>query len=114
MADVIFTTIQDRRNKNILSIRDQNTFNQAFRKKRLMTLIHLFLIHRYKNVSVHYVSPTDDNQKQTEKMKKLEIFSEVNIEVGQIIVAEVNTAHVKKLLNPDQDELKKLISKNSG
>ena len=41
-------TIQDRRGRSILSVRDQNTFDEALRKKRLMTLIHLFLIHRYK------------------------------------------------------------------
>jgi isocitrate/methylisocitrate lyase len=35
----------DRRGRNILSIRDQNTFDTALRKKRLMTLIHLFLVH---------------------------------------------------------------------
>ena len=113
MADVIFATVQDRRDRSILSIRDQNTFEQAFRKKRLMTLIHLYLIHRYKSVSVHYVSPTDDNQKQTEGMKDLGIYDEVNVEVGQIIVAGVNTQRVKTLLSPDQGELKKLISKNS-
>ncbi len=113
MADVIFATVQDRRDRSILSIRDQNTFEQGFRKKRLMTLIHLYLIHRYKSVWVHYVSPTDDNQKQTEGMKDLGIYDEVNVEVGQIIVARVNAQRVKVLLSPDQDELKKLISKNS-
>ena len=60
----IFAPIQDRRGRNILSVRDQNTFDEALRKKRLMTLIHLFLIHRYKADSVHYVSPTEDNQYQ--------------------------------------------------
>ena len=69
LANVVFATIQDRRGRNILSVRDQNTFDPALRQKRLMTLIHLFLIHRYKAVSVHYVSPTEDNQYQTRKMK---------------------------------------------
>ena len=77
-----------------------------------MTLIHLFLIHRYKAASVHYVSPTNDNQKQTEGMKKLGIYSDVNTEIGDIIVAGVNTERIKVLLNPDQLELKKLIFKN--
>ena len=113
IADVIFASIQDRRDRNILSIRDQNTFNQAFRKKRLMTLIHLFLIHRYKIVMVHYVTPTDDNQRQTEKMKDLGIYDEVNTEIGQIIVTGVNTKYVKELLNSDRVELEKLISRSS-
>ncbi len=112
-ADVIFATIQDRRDRNILSIRDQNTFDEGFRKKRLMTLIHLFLIHRYKSVSIHYVSPTDDNQKQTAGMKDLGILDDVKTEIGQIIVAGVNTERVKELLAPDQVELKKLIAKSS-
>ncbi len=112
MAEVIFATIQDRTQRNILSVRDQNTLNKAFRQKRLMTLIHLYLLHRYKAVSVHYVSPTDDNQLQTAGMMNLGIFDEVNMEIGQIIVAGVNLNYVKELLNPDQIELKKLISKS--
>ncbi|MGH7901521.1 MAG: isocitrate lyase/phosphoenolpyruvate mutase family protein, partial [Thermodesulfobacteriota bacterium] len=111
-ADVIFATIHDRMGRNILSIRNQNTFEEAYRQKRLMTLIHLFLIHRYKIFSVHYVSPTEDNQKQTKGMKKLGIYDEVNTEIGDIIVAVVNSETVKELLNPDQIELKKLINKS--
>lgn len=112
IANVIFTSIQDRRERTFLSVRDQNTFNEEFRKKRLMTLIHLFLIHRYKCVSVHYVTPTEDNEKQTEKMKQLGIYKEVNTEVGHIIVAGVNSDYIKELLNKDQVELKKLITKD--
>ncbi len=111
VANVIFTSIQDRRERTFLSVRDQNTFKEEFRKKRLMTLVHLFLIHRYKCVSVHYVTPTDDNEKQTEKMKHLGIYKEVNTEVGHIIVAKVNSDYIKELLNKDQVELKKLITK---
>jgi len=113
VAGVVFATIQDRRGHTILSIRDQETFDTSLRKKRLMTLLHLFLIHRYKAVSVHYVSPTDDNHKQTEGMKAMGIFDEVNDEVGQIIVADVNTARVQELLASDGVELKKLIERPS-
>jgi len=112
-ADVIFATIQDRRDRNILSIRDQNTFSKEFRQKRLMTLVHLFLIHRYKAISVHYVSPTDDNMKQTAGMKSLGIYEEVNTEIGDIIVAGVNKKVVKELVKPDQKAIHKLITKNS-
>ena len=66
LANVVFGTIQDRRGRNILSVRDQNTFDLTLRQKRLMTLLHLFLIHRYKVVGVHYLSPSDDNQNQTD------------------------------------------------
>lgn len=111
MADAVFTSIQDLRNKNILSIRDQNTFNEKFRQKRLMTLIHIFLIHRYKSGSVHYVNPTDDNRRQTQGMKKLGIYSDVSTEIGDIIVAGVNNERIKELLDPSQKELKDLIAK---
>ncbi|MGH7792986.1 MAG: hypothetical protein ACREOB_11795, partial [Thermodesulfobacteriota bacterium] len=46
-------------------------------------------------------------------MKALNIYSEVNTEIGDIIVAGVNAEHVKELLNPDQVELTKLITKSS-
>ncbi|TDI87325.1 MAG: isocitrate lyase family protein [Caldithrix sp.] len=112
IANVIFTNVQDRRDRNILSVRDQNTFDKSFRKKRLMTLLHLFLIHRYKCFSVHYVSPTDDNQKQCEGMKALGIYDKVQTEIGQIIVASVSKTGVQKLLNSDRVELTKLIARD--
>jgi isocitrate lyase len=99
------------RGKNILSVRDQSTFVEAYRQKRLMTLIHLFLIYRYKIDSVHYVNPTEDNQKQTSGMKELGIYDDVAIEIGHIIVAGVNADRVRELLQPDQTELRKLIKK---
>jgi isocitrate lyase len=77
-----------------------------------MTLIHLFLIYRYKANSVHYVSPTEDNQKQTAGMQALGIYTEVNTEVGDIIVAVVNQERVKSLLETDRLELTKLITKD--
>lgn len=111
IANVIFATIQDRRGRTILSVRDQNTFEVNMRQKRLMTLLHLFLIHRYKAVAVHYVSPTDDNQYQTAKMQSHGIYSQVNNEVGEIIVADVNTEGVTKLLSADGVALGNLIGK---
>jgi isocitrate lyase len=111
LANVVFAPIQDRRGRNILSVRDQNTFEEALRKKRLMTLVHLWLVHRYKADSVHYVSPTEDNKYQTTKMKSHGLFSEVNTEVGQIIVADVNLARIEELLAPDRVALWKLIRK---
>jgi len=112
IANIIFSAINDRKGKTFLSIRDQNTFDEKFRKKRLMTLVHLFLIHRYKSSSVHYVTPTELNKIQAERMKELGIYNEVNTEVGEIIVAVVNLDFVKELLNTDKVELKKLISKS--
>ena len=111
VANVVFAPIVDRRGRNILSIRDQNTFDTALRKKRLMTLTHLFLIHRYKTWSVHYVSPTEDNRYQAQKMKTHGLFSDVHDEVGQIIVADVSAENVKELLAPDRARLEALIQK---
>ncbi len=113
LANVVFASIQDRRGRMIMSVRDQNTFDKSLRRKRLMTLIHLFLIHRYRVASVHYVSPTSDNEHQTAKMKAHGIYSEVNTEVGQIIVANVNAARIAELLEPDRAALGQLISKES-
>src|SRR6516225_6993085 len=53
VANMIFAVIAHRRGRNILSVRDQNTFEGTLRQKRLMTLNHLFLIHRYKIWAVH-------------------------------------------------------------
>jgi isocitrate lyase len=111
LANLIFAPIQDRRGRSILSVRDQNTFAGALRKKRLMTLIHLFLVHRFNADSVHYVTPTEDNQYQVAKMQSHGIFREVNTEVGQIIVAEVDRRRVAELLAHDRQALGRLIRK---
>ena len=101
--------IVDRRGRNILSVRDQQTFDLALRKKRLMTLTHLFLVHRYKISSVHYVSPTDDNRYQAQKMKTHGLFRDVHDKVGDVIVADVSAEGVTALLAPDRDRLNALI-----
>jgi len=110
-ANVVFANIQDRRGHSILSVRDQNTVDEYFRKKRLMSIVHLFLIHRYKVQFVHYVSPTEDNRYQTAKMKNHGLFRDVHNEVGHIIVAEVNEERVAELTQPDHVALQKLIDK---
>jgi isocitrate lyase len=111
IANVIFTPIHDRLERSILSVRDQNTFEERYRQKRLMSLIHLYLVHRYRADLVHFVSPTEENLYQATKMKAHGIFNQVNTEVGEIIVAEVDTKQIAKLLAPDRDLLRKLIRK---
>jgi isocitrate lyase len=110
-ANLIFADMQDRHGHKLLSIRDMNTYDPSLQKKRLMTLAHLFLLHRYKTGLVHYLSPTDDNQHQAQKMKRLGIFSKADTEGQLIIVATVNSARIAELLNPDRVMLKKLIMK---
>ena len=111
LANVIFDPIKDRHGRSILTVRDQNTFAEQLRQKRLMTLIHLWLVHRFKADSVYYVTPTEDNIYQTEKMKSHGIFSDVHQEVGEIIVADVNHPRIDELLAPDRAALGRLIRK---
>jgi isocitrate lyase len=109
-VNVIFASIHDRKGRSILSVRDQNNFDLNLRQKRLMTLVQLFLFHRYKVYSAHYVTPTEDNKRQAEGMKKQGLFGLVNEEVGEMIVADVNPDRVKELLAPDRAALQKLIA----
>ncbi len=111
VANVIFAPFQDREGRNILSVRDQNTYVEALRKKRLMSLIHLWLIHRYNADSVHYVTPTEDNQYQTAKMQTHGIFASVDTEGGLVIVADVDHDRIRQLLAEDRAALSRLISK---
>ncbi|KJX74819.1 isocitrate lyase ICL2 [Mycobacterium lepromatosis] len=111
LANVIVDPIKDRHGRSILQVRDQNTFAEKLRQKRLMTLIHFWLVHRFKADTVIYVTPTEDNFYQTSKMKSHGIFSEVYQEVGEIIVAEVNHPRIVELLTPDRVALRRLIAK---
>jgi isocitrate lyase len=111
LANVVVDPIKDRHGRSILTVRDQNTFAEKLRQKRLMTLIHLWLIHRFKADAVYYVTPTEDNIYQTEKMKSHGIFSDVHQEVGEIIVGDVNHPRIDELLAPDRKALWRLIRK---
>jgi isocitrate lyase len=113
LANVIFAQFQDRHGSRILTVRDQNTYAEQLRQKRLMTLVHLWLVHRFKADWVHFVTPTEDNLYQTEKMKSHGIFSDVHQEVGEIIVAEVNRPRIDELLQTDHEALQKLIRKEA-
>lgn len=109
VLNVVFNTIKDRRGRSIVSVRDQNNFDLSLRKKRLMTLVQLFLIHRYKADAVHFLTPTDDNLKQCEGMKARGIFKSVATEIGEIIVTEVVKDRVKALVGSDKAALEALI-----
>src|SRR6201999_2420010 len=111
LANVIDDPINDRQGRSILQVRDQNTFAEKLRQKRLMTLIHLWLIHRFKADAVYYVTPTEDNIYQTEKMKSHGIFRDVHQDVGEIVVADVNQPRIEELLAPDHEALMRLIRK---
>jgi len=109
-TNVVFSVIHDRRGRPILMVRDQNNYHPEMRRKRLMTLMHLFLIHRYKIDAIHFLSPTDDNHKQAAGMRNNGIFGNVTDEVGEIIVAEVSAADLQPLLGEDRLALSAFIA----
>jgi isocitrate lyase len=111
VANIVFASIQDRRGRRFLSVRDQNTFNEELKRKRLMTLMHLFLIYRYKAASIHYLTPTDDNHKLTESMERLGLFRSTSDEIGEIIVADVDGGVIRSLVEPASDLRQRLIAK---
>jgi isocitrate lyase len=110
LANVVFSVINDRRGRPRLMVRDQNNFRQEMRRKRLMTIMHLFLIHRYKIDAIHFLSPTADNHKQAEGMANNGVFGTVTDEVGEIIVAEVSERDIELLLHEDGASLSALIA----
>jgi isocitrate lyase len=111
LANVLVDPIKDRNGRSILTVRDQNTFAEKLRQKRLMTLVHLWLINRFKADAVYYVTPTEDNVYQTEKMKNHGIFRDVHQDVGEIVVADVNQPRIDELLASDREALGRLIRK---
>ena len=110
VGNVIFAVLKDRRGRAILSVRDQTTA-AALRRKRLMVLLQLFLVLRYKVSSVHYLTPTDDNRAQTAGMKAMGVFGSVSEEVGEMIVADIDGEAVGRLLD-DDGALQSLIEGN--
>ncbi len=110
LANIVFTEMEDRAGRRFLSVRDQNTFDTKLRRKRLMTLMHLFLIHRYKAKAIHYLAPTDDNRAAAEALTRRGLFSSNHDEVGDIIVADINVVAVANLVKPDSPERQVIIT----
>ncbi|MEO9964260.1 MAG: isocitrate lyase family protein [Reichenbachiella sp.] len=112
VANMVFTSVTDRNKRQILSVRDQNMFRDDLRKKRLMTLMHLFIINRYQCDTVHYLTPTKDNAKQCEAMLKMGLYAAYTDEIGQIIVADIATDDVRAYVNIE-GRITKIIRKES-
>ncbi len=110
LANIVFTEMEDRAGRRFLSVRDQNTFDTKLRRKRLMTLMHLFLIHRYKAKAIHYLAPTDDNRAAAEALTRRGLFSSNHDEVGDIIVADINAVAVANLVKLDSPERQAIIT----
>ncbi len=114
VANVVFSALRDRYKSTILSVRDQNTYFAEFRRKRLMTLLHLFLLNRFKSNAVHYLTPSRDNVGQCEGMKRYGIYKNVKEEIGHLIVADVNVDEVSKYKDNNGEKVKELLATASG
>ncbi|MEO2139404.1 MAG: isocitrate lyase, partial [Thermoleophilia bacterium] len=101
VANIVFNVMEDRAGRVFLSVRDQNTFDLNLRRKRLMTLLHLFLIHRYKAAAIHYLTPTEDNKNAADALVRRGLFTNAHDEVGDIIVADINADTVADWVAPD-------------
>ena len=111
VAAVVFTVLRDREDKVFLFIRNQIIPETNLRRKRLMTLLQLFLIHRYKGDIVQYMTPTDDNRHQTNGMKRYGIFKNVTEEIGDIIVAHIDKEVTAGLVSSKQQGINQLLTK---
>jgi isocitrate lyase len=63
--------------------------------------------------SVHYLTPTDDNRAQAERMREIGLFEAVKEEVGEIIVADVAAGAVRELAAGDSQARERLIVKGT-
>ncbi len=113
VAEVIFSVIRDREDNVFLFIRDQMIHNMDLRRRRLMALLQLFLVHRYKADIIQYMTPTDDNRHQTNGMIRYGIFTEVIEEIGNILVAHTDKDTIMDLVQPEGTRLDQLIAKKS-
>jgi isocitrate lyase len=75
----------------------------------LMTLMHFFLLHRYKTDLVHYVTPTDDNRLSVSRMIQNGVFRGARTDDPNIIALGVDTARAQKIFAND-DSLKRFIT----
>jgi isocitrate lyase len=99
---------KDRAGRKFLAVKDQNTVKK-YRARRLMTLMHFFLLHRYKTDLVHYVTPTDDNRLSVSRMIQNGVFREARTDDPNIIAIGVDTTRAQKIFANDES-LKRFIT----
>ena len=109
IAEITFRVDKDREGRKLLAVKDQNTVKQ-YRSRRLMTLMHFFLLHRYKTDLVHYVTPTDDNRLSVHRMIQNGVFREARTDDPNIIAIGVNTDRAQKIFANDES-LKRFIGR---
>ena len=111
IAEMTFRVDKDREGRKFLAVKDQHTVKR-FRSRRLMTLMHFFLLHRYKTDLVHYVTPTGDNRISVQHMMRYGVFREARTDDPNVIAIEVNTSLAQRIFSSDQS-LKRFIVRPS-
>jgi isocitrate lyase len=75
-----------------------------------MSLMHFFLLHRYKTDLVHYVTPSSDNRLSVQRMIHNGVFRSARTDDPNIIAIEVDTARAPKIFANDES-IKRFIAK---
>ena len=109
IAELTFRCDKDRAGRKFLAVKVQNTVKK-YRSRRLMSLMHFFLLHRYKADLVHYLTPTDDNRLSVRRMIQNGVFREARMDDPNIIAIEVDTARAQKIFAQDES-IKRFIAR---
>ncbi|MBM2804795.1 MAG: aceAb [Deltaproteobacteria bacterium] len=109
IAEIIFRVDRDREGRKFLAVKDQNTVKK-YRNRRLMSLMHFFLLHRYKTDLVHYVTPNGDNRLSVQRMIHNGVFRSARTDDPNIIAIEVDIARTQKIFANDQS-IQRFIAK---
>lgn len=112
IAEITFRVDKDREGRKFLAIKDQNTLKK-YRNRRLMTLMHFFLLHRYKTDLVHYVTPTNDNRLSVQRMIHNGTFKAARTDDPNIIAIEVDTPRAQRIFANDES-IKRFIARQPG
>jgi isocitrate lyase len=75
-----------------------------------MSLMHFFLLHRYKADLVHYLTPNHDNRLSVQRMILNGVFRWARTDDPNIIAIEVETGRAQKIFANDES-IKRFISK---
>ena len=109
IAEIIFRVDKDRQGRKFIAVKDQNTVKK-YRNRRLMSLLHFFLLHRYKADLVHYVTPSADNRLSVQRMIHNSVFRSARTDDPNIIAIEVDTHQAQKIFANDES-IKRFIAK---
>jgi isocitrate lyase len=112
IAEITFRVDRDREGRKLLAVKNQNTVKK-YRNRRLMSLMHFFLLHRYKADLVHYLTPTHDNRLSAQRMILNGVFRWARTDDPNMIAIEVETARAQKIFANDES-IRRFISRPLG